>query len=309
MRIIFLGTPEFAVESLRTLVEAGCEIVAVVTAPDKPAGRGQQPGTSPVKAYALTQGLPVLQPEKLKNPDFLETLQGYRADLQIIVAFRMLPEVVWSMPPQGTFNLHASLLPDYRGAAPINWAVINGETQTGVTTFFLQHEIDTGPLIFQEPEPIHPDDTAGTLYDRLMRRGAALVLRTVRAIESGTAPQVPQPTIEVPKHAPKLFRETCEIDWHQTAERIRNFIRGLAPYPAAWTTLNGKTLKVFKVLHAEHPTEAVPGSFETDGKTFLRFRCADGWVEVLELQLEGKKRMDIEAFLRGNRVQSMTSDQ
>lgn len=304
MRIIFLGTPEFAVESLRTLVEADCEIVAVVTAPDKPVGRGQQLGTSPVKDYAVAQGLPVLQPEKLKNPEFLEHLRSFRADLQIIVAFRMLPEGVWSMPPRGTFNLHASLLPDYRGAAPINWAVINGETQTGVTTFFLQHEIDTGPLIFQETEPIYPDDTAGTLYGRLMRRGAALVLRTVRAIEAGTAPQVPQPTIAVPKHAPKLFRETSEIDWNQPAERLRNFVRGLAPYPAAWTTLNGKTLKIFKVVKAEGESSVpLPTSdVSSDGKTYLRFRCADGWVEVLDLQLEGKKRMGVEEFLRGNRV-------
>jgi methionyl-tRNA formyltransferase len=311
MRIIFLGTPEFAVESLRTLVEAGCEVVAVVTAPDKPAGRGQQLGTSPVKDYALAQGLPVLQPEKLKNPEFLEQLRGYHADLQVVVAFRMLPEVVWAMPPRGTFNLHASLLPDYRGAAPINWAVMNGETQTGVTTFFLQHEIDTGPLIFQEPEPIYPDDTAGTLYARLMQRGAALVLRTVRAIEAGTAPQVPQPEVAVPKHAPKLFREMGEIDWNRSGAAIRNFVRGLAPYPAAWTTLDGKTLKIFKVIDShlstsniQHPTSNI----DTDGKTYLRFRCADGWVEVLELQLEGKKRLGIEEFLRGNRVSSMTSD-
>jgi methionyl-tRNA formyltransferase len=305
MKIIFLGTPEFAVESLRTLVEAGCNVVAVVTAPDKPAGRGQQLGTSPVKQYAVAQGLPVLQPEKLKNPEFLEELRRYEADLQVIVAFRMLPELVWAMPPRGTFNLHASLLPDYRGAAPINWAVMNGETVTGVTTFFLQHEIDTGPLIFQESEPIHSDDTAGTLYDRLMRRGAALVLKTVRAIEAGTAPQVPQPTIAVPKHAPKLFRETCEIDWNQPAERIRNFVRGLAPYPAAWTTLNGKTLKVFSVLNSKHRTSNIEyrtSNSETDGKTYLRFRCADGWIDVLDLQLEGKKRMDIAEFLRGNRV-------
>ncbi|WP_176454153.1 methionyl-tRNA formyltransferase [Siphonobacter sp. BAB-5385] len=299
MRIIFLGTPEFAVESLRTLVENQCEVVAVVTAPDKPAGRGQQLQQSPVKQYAVSMGLPVLQPEKLKNPDFLEELKSYQADLQVIVAFRMLPEVVWNMPPKGTFNLHASLLPQYRGAAPINWALMNGETETGVTTFFLQHEIDTGPLIFQEKEPISEDDTVGAVYERLMKRGGQLVLKTVRAIEAGEYPQIPQPEVEEIKMAPKIFKETCEINWQQSAASVRNHIRGLSPYPAAWTTLLGKNCKVYRASFAEPTEEAELGSYRTDHKTYLQFRCSDGWLAIDELQLEGKKRMGIEEFLRG----------
>lgn len=299
MKIIFLGTPEFAVESLRTLVENQCEVVAVVTAPDKPAGRGQQLQQSPVKQYAVSVGLPVLQPEKLKNPAFLEELKSYQADLQVIVAFRMLPEVVWNMPPKGTFNLHASLLPQYRGAAPINWALMNGETETGVTTFFLQHEIDTGPLIFQEKEPITEDDTVGLVYERLMKRGGQLVLKTVRAIEAGDYPQIPQPEVEEIKMAPKIFKETCEINWQQSAASVRNHIRGLSPYPAAWTTLLGKNCKVYRASFAEQSDEAEPGSYRTDHKTYLQFRCSDGWLAIDELQLEGKKRMGIEEFLRG----------
>lgn len=301
MRIVFMGTPDFAVASLRRLVGAGCNVVAVVTAPDKPAGRGGHLQQSAVKQYATSVGLPVLQPEKLKNAEFLEELRGYRADLQVVVAFRMLPEVVWAMPPKGTFNLHASLLPQYRGAAPINWAVINGETVTGVTTFFIQHEIDTGPLLFQETQPIRPDDTAGTLHDRLMEQGADLVLRTVRAIESGDYREIPQPDAgENLKKAPKIFRETCEIRWNQPAETIRNFVRGLAPYPAAWTTLAGKNCKVFRVASVAGGAQGgEPGLLETDHRTYLRFRCADGWVAVEDLQLEGKKRMGIEEFLRG----------
>lgn len=299
MRILFLGTPEFAVESLRALVESGCNVVAVVTAPDKPAGRGQQLHQSPVKAYAVSAGLPVLQPEKLKNPAFLEELKSYQADLQVIVAFRMLPEVVWNMPPLGTFNLHASLLPQYRGAAPINWAVMNGEQKTGVTTFFLQHEIDTGPLIFQEEEPIGADDTVGSLYERLMHRGAALVVKTVRAIESGSYPQVPQQESAELKVAPKIFRETCEINWNRPVEAVRDHIRGLSPYPAAWTTLLGKTCKVYRAERADVQEDAAPGTYATDHKTYLRFRCADGWLSIEELQLEGKKRMGIDELLRG----------
>lgn len=299
MRIIFLGTPEFAVESLRTLVENQCEVVAVVTAPDKPAGRGQQLQQSPVKQYAVSVGLPVLQPEKLKNPEFLEELKSYQADLQVIVAFRMLPEVVWNMPPKGTFNLHASLLPQYRGAAPINWALMNGETETGVTTFFLQHEIDTGPLIFQEKEPITEDDTVGLVYERLMKRGGQLVLKTVRAIEAGEYPQIPQPEVEAIKMAPKIFKETCQINWQQSAASVRNHIRGLSPYPAAWTTLLGKNCKVYRASFAEQMDAAEPGSYRTDHKTYLQFRCSDGWLAIDELQLEGKKRMGIEEFLRG----------
>ncbi|MFN8353403.1 MAG: methionyl-tRNA formyltransferase [Spirosomataceae bacterium] len=306
MRIIFMGTPEFAVASLAILVENGCNVVAVVTSPDKPAGRGLTLHASPVKAYAVSKGIPVLQPEKLKNPAFLEELRSYQADMQIVVAFRMLPEVVWNMPPLGTFNLHASLLPHYRGAAPINWAIINGETETGITTFFLKHEIDTGNLIFQEKEPIYPDDNVGSLYDRLMNKGAALVLRTVQAIETGDYPQIPQPEVDNVHHAPKIFKETCQINWGQTVNQVHNFVRGLSPYPAAWTMLQGKICKIYKTAEVKAESgkvkEAEEGSVETDGKTYLRFRCADAWLDVLELQLEGKKRMGVEEFLRGFRL-------
>lgn len=304
LRIIFMGTPEFAVESLQKLIEKGYHVVAVVTAPDKPAGRGLQLTPSPVKAYALSKGIPILQPERLKNPQFLEELKSYHADLQVVVAFRMLPEAVWNMPPKGTFNLHASLLPQYRGAAPINWAIINGETQTGVTTFFLEHEIDTGKIIFQETEPIHPDDNVGTLYQRLMRKGGELVVRTVQAIEEGDYPQVPQPHLEVIKNAPKIFKETCEINWNQPTEAIRNFIRGLSPYPAAWTYLNGKTCKIFRATVAEMSTEPSELQWKTDHKTFLHFKTSDGWLAIEDLQLEGKKRMGIEEFLRGAKLPS-----
>ncbi len=294
-----MGTPEFAVASLAILVENGCNVVAVITSPDKPAGRGLSLHASPVKEYAVSKGIPVLQPEKLKNPAFLEELRSYQADLQIVVAFRMLPEVVWAMPPLGTFNLHASLLPQYRGAAPINWAIINGETETGITTFFLQHEIDTGNLIFQEKEPILPQDNVGSLYERLMHKGAALVLRTVRAIESGSYPQIPQPEVDNLKHAPKIFKETCQIDWNQSALQVHDFIRGLSPYPAAWTILQGKVCKIYMT---EVRSEVISGHFETDGKHYLRFGCEGGSLNVLELQVEGKKRMGIEEFLRGFRV-------
>ncbi|MEI7586400.1 methionyl-tRNA formyltransferase [Runella sp.] len=304
LRIIFMGTPEFAVSSLQKLVESDCEVVAVVTAPDKPAGRGLQLTPSPVKQFAVSRGIPVLQPEKLKNPDFLAELRSYQADLQVVVAFRMLPQVVWNMPPKGTFNLHASLLPQYRGAAPINWAIINGETQTGVTTFFLEHEIDTGKIIFQETEPIYYDDTIGTLYERLMRKGAELVVQTVKAVEAANYPQTPQPSAETLKSAPKIFKETCEINWNQSSESIRNFVRGLSPYPTAWTTLNGKICKVFKtsVANGQESLTSSDTAIRTDNKTYLRFKSADGWVAIEELQLEGKKRMGIEEFLRGTKL-------
>lgn len=299
-----MGTPEFAVASLAILVENGCNVVAVITSPDKPAGRGLSLHASPVKAYAVSNGIPVLQPEKLKNPAFLEELRGYQADLQIVVAFRMLPEVVWNMPPLGTFNLHASLLPQYRGAAPINWAIINGEAETGITTFFLQHEIDTGNLIFQEKEPILPQDNVGSLYERLMHKGAALVLRTVKAIESGSYPQLPQPDVDNLKHAPKIFKETCQIDWNQPAMHVHNFIRGLSPYPAAWTMLQGKVCKIYKSgVEGAKGEDATTGSFETDGKSYLRFQCIGGVLSILELQIEGKKRMGVEEFLRGFRLE------
>lgn len=302
LRIIFMGTPEFAVSSLQKLVESGCNVVAVVTAPDKPAGRGLQLTPSPVKHYAVSQGIPVLQPEKLKNPSFLEELRSYQADLQVVVAFRMLPEVVWNMPPKGTFNLHASLLPQFRGAAPINWAIINGETETGVTTFFLEHEIDTGNIIFQETEPIHYEDNVGSLYERLMHKGAELVVRTVNAVEAGNYPQLPQSQSDVLKAAPKIFKETCEINWNQPTEAVRNFIRGLSPYPAAWTTLNGKLCKIYKSSVAtQEPTDNGSHLF-TDNKHLLLFKTADGWLSIDELQLEGKKRMGIEEFLRGTKL-------
>jgi methionyl-tRNA formyltransferase len=285
MKIVFMGTPDFAVASLKALVENDCEVVAVITAPDKPSGRGLVMHETPVKKYAVSQGIPVLQPEKLKNPEFLEQLRSYQADLQVVVAFRMLPEVVWNMPSIGTFNLHGSLLPQYRGAAPINWAVINGDNETGVTTFFIQQEIDTGNIIFAEKLPILPEDNAGTIHDKLMELGASLVVKTVRA-------------------APKIFKETCQIDWSLSAEKIHNFVRGLSPYPAAWTLLNGKSCKIYQTEIGEitenDATEI--GNFKTDGKTFLDYRTADKWLKIKELQLEGKKRMGIEEFLRGFRA-------
>lgn len=301
LRVIFMGTPEFAVASLRALVEQGIQIVAVVTAPDKPQGRGRKIAHSPVKEYALAQGLPILQPPNLKAPEFLEELRSYQADLQVVVAFRMLPEAVWDMPPRGTFNLHASLLPQYRGAAPINWAIIDGETETGITTFKIQHAIDTGNVLFQEREPIHPDDTAGTLYERLMHRGADLVVRTVRAISADDYPLSPQPEVGERREAPKLQRETCRINWQQPAETVRNFVRGLSPYPAAWTTLNERQCKLFEVADTGAADDALtPGEYATDNKTYLHIKALDTLVAVLDLQIEGKRRLSIEEFLRGN---------
>lgn len=300
MRVIFMGTPEFAVESLKILVENDVNVVAVITAPDKPKGRGKSVGTSPVKDYAVAQGLPVLQPVKLKDPDFLEELTSYQADLQVVVAFRMLPQVVWSMPPMGTFNLHASLLPQYRGAAPINWAIMNGEEQTGITTFFLQQKIDTGKIIFQEEEPIAYDDTVGTLYERLMNKGAMLVLKTVKAVAAGNVAEYEQVEEQNMKAAPKIFKETCEIDWNQDAEVIRNFVRGLSPYPAAWTTVAEKSIKVFAVEHAEEEIELAAGQFHTNGKSYLYVGTGDGVLSIKSLQLQGKRRMKINEFLAGN---------
>lgn len=299
LRIVFLGTPDFAAATLKKLVENQVNIVAVITAPDKPKGRGKKLGTSAVKDYALEAGLPILQPTNLKSPEFLKELTSYQADLQIVVAFRMLPVAVWDMPELGTFNLHASLLPQYRGAAPINWAIMNGETETGVTTFFLKHEIDTGAIIFQEKEPIHENDNVGTLYERLMNRGADLVLKTVRAIESEEYPQIPQEEIEELKNAPKIFKEDCKINWGQTSAEVKNFIRGLSPYPAAWTTFNNKTLKVYETKIANTFNTNEVGSFETDGKSFLKVKTKDGALEILELQMEGKRRMSTKDFLRG----------
>ena len=274
--------------------------MAVVTAPDRPAGRGQKLRESDVKKCAVKYNIPVLQPEKLKDPSFLEQLKSYNANLQIVVAFRMLPEVVWNMPEIGTFNLHGSLLPQYRGAAPINWAIMNGEKETGVTTFFLQHEIDTGDIILQDKEIISADDNVGTVYDRLMHRGASLVLKTVQNIEKGDYNTTPQKTTKTIKEAPKIFKETCEINWDKKAEEIQNHIRGLSPYPVAWTTFNGKSLKIYKSKITKISSEKLKnGSYETDKKSFLHFSTSDYFIAVEELQLEGKKRMDIENFLRG----------
>jgi methionyl-tRNA formyltransferase len=303
LRIIFMGTPEFAVPSLEILIENRATVVAVVTAPDKPQGRGQKIVYSPVKECAMKYNIPVLQPTNLKSPEFLEELKSYQANLQIVVAFRMLPEVVWAMPSFGTFNLHASLLPQYRGAAPINWAIINGEKETGVTTFFLKHEIDTGSIIYQEKEPIHDDDTVGTLYERMMAKGARLVLKTVQSIEANDFPSIPQPSgIEI-KHAPKIFKETCQIDWRKTSEEIRNFVRGLSPYPSAWGVINQKTFKIFKVsLPDKKNHESAAGTVDTDNKNYLYIRTSDGWIAIDELQPEGKRRMNIQDFFRGNKL-------
>jgi methionyl-tRNA formyltransferase len=300
LRIIFMGTPEFAVPSLEILIEEGRNIVAVITAPDKPKGRGQKLIPSPVKACADKHGIPVLQPTNLKSPDFLEELKSYQADVQVVVAFRMLPESVWAMPPLGTFNLHASLLPDYRGAAPINWAIINGEKETGVTTFFLKHEIDTGSVIFQEKEPIYPEDNVGTLYERLMVKGANLVLKTIEGLEKGNlTPKIQDESLSK-NHAPKIFKETSEIDWSKSAESIHNIVRGLSPYPAAWTTFEGKNCKVFVTeIDEKNYAGLKPGDFFSDGKTQLTFQTGKGSLKILELQLEGKKRLGIVEFLRG----------
>ena len=270
LRIVFMGTPEFAVPSLEILIENKFNVVAVITAPDKPQGRGQKLVGSPVKECALKYQIPVLQPTNLKAPVFIEELKSYRANLQVVVAFRMLPESVWAMPAIGTFNLHASLLPQYRGAAPINWAVINGEKETGVTTFFLKHEIDTGSIIFQDTEPIGDKDTVGTLYERLMHKGAQLVLKTVNAINAGQYPSTPQTESAVIKHAPKIFKETCVMNWNQPSEHLRNFVRGLNPYPGAWTVINDKSYKIFEIRRlpgaSDHSETA--GTLDSDNKTY-----------------------------------------
>jgi len=310
MRIIFMGTPEFAVASLDALLEAGEEVVAVVTAPDKPAGRGQKLQQSAVKVYAAARGIPVLQPVKLRDPQFLSDLKSFGADLQAVVAFRMLPEVVWNMPPLGTVNLHASLLPQYRGAAPINHAVINGETESGVSTFLLQHEIDTGNILFSEKVTIGPDDTAGDLHDQLTTVGAGLLVQTVKALAAGKVTPIPQERLTVSgdmlKHAPKIVKEDGKIDWHRPVDEVYNLIRGLSPYPTAFTELDGQALKIFKAIKEKRPINHPVGTYDTDGTTFLKFACPDGYIDVQELQLAGKKRMDIQAFLRGYRPRSVT---
>ncbi len=308
LRIVFMGTPEFAVASLDALVTAGCNVVGVITAPDKPAGRGMKLQQSAVKKYAVEKHLRILQPEKLKNPVFLEELRSLKADLQIVVAFRMLPEVVWNMPPMGTVNVHGSLLPQYRGAAPINWAVINGEKATGVTTFKLKHEIDTGDILLQEKILIGENETAGEIHDRMKEIGAKVLVETVKGLAEGTLVEHPQISalesiaFEV-KHAPKIFTETCKIDWSKSAAEIHNLIRGLSPYPGAFSFLNDKMLKIYRSEKEEKEPSIPAGEFQTDKKSYLKFACADGYVSVKELQLEGKKRMMIDEFLRGYRFE------
>ena len=309
IRIVFMGTPDFAVESLKALVEKDYNVVGVITAPDKPAGRGRQLSESAVKQYAIQQSLRVLQPEKLKNQEFISELESLKADLQVVVAFRMLPKIVWSMPPMGTFNLHGSLLPQYRGAAPLNWAVINGETETGVTTFLLSHEIDTGKIMFQEKIEIAENDTVGDLHDRLMVIGANLVVKTVDALASGNVEAIDQEHLidnpERIKQAPKIFKDDCRVDWTKDTESVRNLIRGLSPYPAAWTELthSGKeevlTAKIFAVTRDNASLPASPGTLQTDGKKFLKIACPDGWLSITDIQLSGKKRMKTDELLRG----------
>jgi methionyl-tRNA formyltransferase len=307
LRIIFMGTPQFAVASLDKLYEAGYDIAAVVTAPDKPAGRGMQLTESAVKKYALEKNLKILQPEKLKDPVFIEELKSLKADVQIVVAFRMLPEIVWDMPPMGTINLHASLLPQYRGAAPINWAIINGEKQTGVTTFKLKHEIDTGNILLQEKIDISEKETAGSLHDKMMETGAELLLKTLDKLENGKLEEIAQhstfnfqhSTLATLHHAPKIFTDTCEINWNKNTDEIYNLIRGLSPYPAAFTFLREKKLKIFSAEKEINAELNEPGKIITDQKSFLKFSTNDGYISLKEIQLEGKKKMKIEDFLRG----------
>lgn len=305
-----MGTPDFAVESLRQLVEGGYNVVGVITMPDKPAGRGHKIQYSPVKQYALEKQLPLLQPERLKDEEFLEALRAWKADLQIVVAFRMLPEVVWNMPRLGTFNLHASLLPQYRGAAPINWAVINGDTETGITTFFLKHEIDTGEVIQQVAVPIADTDNVEVVHDKLMMLGGKLVVETVEAILNDTVKTIPQEEMAVVgelRPAPKIFKDTCRINWNQPVKKVYDFIRGLSPYPAAWSeliTAEGETvvLKVFESEKVYEPHQLEVGTVLTDGKKYLKVAVPDGFVSLLSLQLPGKKRLKTDELLRGYRL-------
>ncbi|CAM3712206.1 methionyl-tRNA formyltransferase [Sphingobacterium prati] len=304
MRIIFMGTPDFAVASLEALIQSGEQVVAVVTVPDKPAGRGQKIQESAIKIYATQHHIPVLQPVKLRDEAFLAELKNYQADLQVVVAFRMLPEVVWNMPKYGTINVHASLLPQYRGAAPINHAIINGEKESGVTTFLLQHEIDTGNILLAEKVDIRETDTAGNLHDNLMHAGARTLLQTIKELKAGTLQPKSQDDI-VPttalKHAPKIFKDDCKINWDQSTDVVYNFIRGLSPYPTAFTTLNDKVLKIYKTEKEKMATVTVPGTVETDQKNYLKFATQDGYISVSELQLEGKKKMNVVDFLKGYR--------
>ena len=302
LRIVFMGTPEFAVASLDALITAGCNIIGVITAPDKKAGRGLQVQQSAVKKYAIENNLRILQPEKLKNPEFIAELKALNADVQTVVAFRMLPEIVWNMPALGTINVHGSLLPQYRGAAPINWAIINGEKFTGVTTFKLQQQIDTGNILLTEKIEIEEKDNAGTLHDKLKNIGAALLVKTIKLLADDKLNEIPQENIEGEiKHAPKLSSETGNIDWTNKTNQIYNLIRGLSPYPAAYTLLNGKTLKIISAEKIIELPDILPGAYKTDEKTFLHFACSNGYLNITALQLEGKKKMETKEFLRGYR--------
>ncbi|MBR2618197.1 MAG: methionyl-tRNA formyltransferase [Paludibacteraceae bacterium] len=310
LRIVYMGTPEFAVEPLKRLVEEGYNVVGVVTMPDKPAGRGQHVQESPVKKYALQEDIPLLQPEKLRDEDFLVQLKMWQADIQVVVAFRMLPEVVWNMPRLGTFNLHASLLPQYRGAAPINWAIINGEKETGVTTFFLKHEIDTGNIILQRSTPISEQDNVGTLYDRLMHMGAELVVETMERITMGDVSTMPQDDSVATNPAPKIFKDDCKINWDKPAIELHNFVRGLSPYPAAFTEVKNEKGQVLslKVLETEVIDSTVaeqPGTLVSDGKNQLLFATSEGYLSVKRLQLAGKKAMTTQELLRGAKLFSL----
>jgi len=303
MRIVFMGTPDFAVASLKALLDAGENVVAVITAPDKPAGRGQKLNQSAVKVFAEANNLPVLQPEKLRDPQFIEDLKSFKADLQVVVAFRMLPEMVWNMPQMGTINVHASLLPQYRGAAPINHAVINGEKETGVTTFLLQHQIDTGNILLATKVAIAETDNAGIVHDKLMNAGAETLIKTVNGLRDKTITPIPQEDFEQEKlkHAPKIFKEDCLVNWENTTEKIYNHIRGLSPYPTAFTYLQDKVLKIFETEKEIIEHTNLPGTFYTDGKTYLKFATKDGFLHLNIIQIEGKKRMEINDFLKGYR--------
>ncbi|MBB1647541.1 MULTISPECIES: methionyl-tRNA formyltransferase [unclassified Sphingobacterium] len=304
MRIIFMGTPDFAVASLEALIQSGEQVVAVVTVPDKPAGRGQKIHESAVKIFATQHNIPVLQPVKLRDEAFLDELKSFQADLQVVVAFRMLPEIVWNMPKFGTINVHASLLPQYRGAAPINHAIINGEKESGVTTFLLQHEIDTGNILLSKKVAIKETDNAGDLHDNLMVAGAETLLQTIQQLKAGTLQPKPQEvllTTEPLKHAPKIFKEDCKINWDQPTAQVYNFIRGLSPYPAAFTLLNDKVLKIYSTEKELVNTATIPGTIETDKKSFLKIAAQDGYIVISDLQLEGKKRMNVVDFLKGYR--------
>lgn len=303
LKIIFFGTPDFAVSSLKVIIESGFNVLAVVTAPDKPAGRGYELQQSAVKKYALTLDVMILQPVNLKADDFFATLKSIRADLQIVIAFRMLPEKIWNMPPLGTFNLHASYLPNYRGAAPINWAIINGEKETGVTTFFLKHEIDTGSIILQEKTTILPSDNAGTLHDKLMLQGAEMVVKSLNLIVQNNYELKEQPSGEF-KHAPKIFTEHCQIDWHAEAEKIHNLVRGLSPFPTAFTNVGGKKLKIFETELIDEKSDQ-PGQLEIKDKMLL-IHCGDKKLSLISIQPEGKKRMPVTDYLNGFRITGLT---